>query len=307
MSRSLLAPVTQLFRPPRPRWACEFTSRHIIVAGVDSSCKRITGKTAEPLPGSAILGSSSEKNIRDSVAVLEITRDALRQAGARGYEISLVIPDESSRIAFVTAESLPAKSEEREAFVRWKLKKSVPFDVDSAQIAYQVLGFPIGTGEKGVELLVALSPRSIVQEYEDLLERLDIHAGYVVPSTIAAINLYPVPSAGARSEDVLFVKIAPESIATTVFQKDRPRFYRRVADMSLYDAVYPTMMYYQDKLGGTRLAGAVVCGYDKNLLSEIHRLEDTLGVPVRTMEPRNVEDIYKPALGAAGLIWADLT
>jgi type IV pilus assembly protein PilM len=307
LSKSVLSPITALFQPPKPRWACEFTSRHVVVAGVDSSHKKVAGKTAEPLPGDAIVGSLSEKNIRDWNAVLEITGDALRRIGARGFEISLVIPDDSSRISFITAETLPSKSEEREAFVRWKLKKSVPFDVDEAQIAYQVLGPALGRDEKGVELMVAMSPRSIVQEYEDLLERLDIHAGYVVPSSAAVMNLYPTAEPGSRSEDALLVKIGPDSIATMIFQRDRPRFYRRVADMSLYDAVYPTMMYYQDKLGGTTLAGAMVCGYDKNLHSEISRLQDALRLPVRTVEPKSIEDIYKPALGAAGLIWANLT
>jgi type IV pilus assembly protein PilM len=302
LSSTLLSPIKRLFRAPRPLWACEFTPRHVIVSGVDSSHKKIVGKTVEPLPGDAIIGSLAEKNLRDLTAVLEVTSDAVRQAGLRGFEVSVVIPDESSRIAFVTAESLPAKSEDREAFIRWKLKKSVPFDVDSAQIAFQILGPSLSADEKGVELMVALSPRSIVEEYEHLLQRLDLHAGYVIPSTLAAMNLYPSASAGSRPEDSVFVKISPDSIATMVFQNDRPRFYRRVADMSLYDAVYPTMMYYQDKLGGTMLAGAIVCGYDKSLLSEIERLEDRLGVPVRSMEPRNIEDTFKPSLGAVGLV-----
>jgi hypothetical protein len=152
-----------------------------------------------------------------------------------------------------------------------------------------------------------LSPRSVVQEYEELLEKLDIHAGYVVPSTVAAMNMTPQGTPGTKPEDMLFVKVAPESIATIVFQNRRPRFYRRVGEMALYDAVYPTMMYYQDKLGGTKLSGVTVCGYDSDLFSEMEELEDRLNVPVRGMEPRSTEDIYKPALGAAGFVWANLT
>ena len=80
----------------------------------------------------------------------------------------------------------------------------------------------MGREGKGVDIMVALSPRSIVQEYEELLEKLDIHAGYVIPSTIAAMNLHPASCpAGSRAEDALFVKIAPDSIATTVFQNNR--------------------------------------------------------------------------------------
>ena len=76
--------------------------------------------------------------------------------------------------------------------------------------------------------------------------------------------------------------------------------------MPIYDAVYPTVMYYQDKLGGTTLSSATVCGYDRDLHSEMEELEDRLGVPVRSMEPRKIEDIYKPALGAAGFAWTNL-
>lgn len=306
MSKSVLNPVRHSSRSPRPLWACEFTNRHIIVAGVESSHKKIAGRAIEPLPLNAISGSLDGKNLIEPETVRQITKDALRRAGVRGFEMSVVIPDDSSRIALVTAESLANKAEEREAFLRWKMKKSVPFDVDAAQIAYQVLGPHEGTLEKGVDVMVALSPRSIIQEYEDLLEKLDIHAGYITPSTIATMNLLPKAGAVNRAEDTLFVKVAPDAIATTVFQNNRARFYRRIAEMPLYDAVYPTMMYYQDKLGGKHLSSAIICGYDRDLHSEMEELEEKLSVPVRSIEPRSVEDIYKPALGAAGFVYGPI-
>jgi type IV pilus assembly protein PilM len=301
---SVLDPIKQLFSPPRPLWACEFTTQHIVVAGVDSSRKRIAGSVKASLPGDTIVGSLSDRNLQNSDAALDIARNALKEAGARGFEVSVVIPDDSSRIAFLTVDSLAGSKQDRETFVRWKLKKSVPFDVDAAQISYQVLGAHVGEG-KGIDIVVALSPRSIVQEYEELLERLGLHAGYVVPSTLATMNLYP--STGFAQQDVLLVKIASESITTTVFQNDRPRFYRRVGRIPIYDAVYPTMMYYQDKLGGTTLASAMVCGYDKDPHAEISELQDKLGAPVKRLEPKTIDDIYKPVLGAVDLIWANLT
>ena len=292
----------KLFGSPRPLWACEFTARHVVIAGVDSSRKKVAGKIVAPLPSGAIVGSLAEKNIVDVAAVRDLTKDALRQVGHRGFEISVVIPDESSRITFVTVESLAGKTEDRDAFIRWKLKKSVPFDVDTAQMAYQVLGPHEGPDGKGFDVMVALSPRAIVQEYEELLERLDLHAGYIIPSGVAVMNLYPAPTPGLRAEDTLLVKIAPDSVATTIFQNHRPRFYRRVTDMPLYDAVYPTMMYYQDKLGGHNLSNAMLCSYDKTVGREVDELDGKLGLTVRSMGPNNVEDIYKPALGAVGLV-----
>lgn len=299
MSSAVLEPIAKLFRSPRPTWACEFTSRHLIVAGVDSGRRRVSGSITAALPDEAIAGSLSDKNFLKPDAVFDITRDAIQQAGARGFEMCVVIPDESSRFAFLSTENPPSKPQEREAFVRWKLKKTMPFDVDSAQVAYKVLG-PSSGEAKGMDILVALSPRSIILEYESLLERLGFHAGYVVPSTLAVLSLFPPPV-----EDVMLVKLAPESITTTIFQNRRPQFIRRVGNIEVYDAVYPTVMYYQDKLGGAVLSGALVCGYDRDPRAEIEALQEKLGVPVRRMDPKNVDDIYKPALGALDWVWAN--
>src|SRR5262249_18948898 len=166
----------------------------------------------------------------------------LSEAGFAGSEIVLVVPDDAVRIAFLTAENRSKNSEDQQTFIRWKLKKTIPFDVDSAQIAYRVLGSR--HGNSGVDILVALSPRSVVQEYEKLFEDLDVHAGMVVPSTLAALNLLNSPAG-----DNLVLKVAPDCVTTTIFKDNAIQFYRRIADApSLYDAAYPTVMYYQDKL-----------------------------------------------------------
>jgi hypothetical protein len=145
-------------------------------------------------------------------------------------------------------------------------------------------------------MLVALSPQATVQEYEALFESMDIHAGTIVPSTLAALNLFSPPAG-----DALFVKVAPDCITTTVFQNRRVQFYRRVTDVSIYDAVFPTVMYYQDKLGGKALEHLFVCGYDGDLRSDVAEIHQKLGLAAQNIEPKSVEDIYKPVLGAVHL------
>ena len=114
----------------------------------------------------------------------------------------------------------------------------------------------------------------------------------MVPSTLAALNLLGTPSG-----DTLFLKIAPACITTTIFQHRRIHFYRRVIDMSLYDAVYPTVMYYQDKLGGKTLERLVVCGYDSVDRASGAELQEKLGLTSQRLEPKEIDDIYKPVLG----------
>jgi type IV pilus assembly protein PilM len=233
-------------------------------------------------------------------------REALNKASFHGSEIGVVIPDEAARIAFLSADNLPKDPKEQLAFIRWKLRKTVPFDVDSAQIAFRVLGPHKGTAAKsGVDLGIVMSPRAVVQEYEKLMESLELHAGLVIPSTLAALNIYTPPA-----EDALFVKVAPDCVTTTVFQGGRMTFYRRVGEASLYDAVYPTILYYQDKLGGSEIRHLTVCGYPDgagdgvgSLKPPLRELEEKLKVPARPLGTRNVEDIFKPALGTVQMTW----
>jgi hypothetical protein len=283
LDKGLLGTITKVFKPQVPLWACELTAKHIIIAGVNSRRTQVAQKWMSSLPTGDGIG-----------AMQSFIRDVLNQVEFRGSEIVLVVPDETARIAFVTAESLSKNTEEQESFIRWKLKKTIPFDVDTAQIAFSVLG-PHRNGS-GTDLLVALSPRSAVEEYEKTFDAMDIHAGMILPSTLAALNLVTAPVG-----DALFLKIGPDSMTTTIFQNRRVQFYRRVTDVSAYDAVYPTVMYYQDKLGGQRLDHIYVCGYDTDLRYSLDEIQQKLGVTPQRIDPKGIDDIFKPSLGAVHL------
>jgi len=283
LNKGLVETVTDFFKPQVPLWSCELTTRHVIIAGVNSRRNKISDKFAAEL--------STGKDVKDARPLVQAL---LSEVKFKGSEIAVVVPDSTARIAFLTAEIPSSNPEEQQTFIRWKLKKSIPFDVDTAQVAYRILG--PHRGGPGVDMLVALSPRAVVREYEALFDALDIHAGVVLPSTLAALNLV-TPPAG----DALFVKVAPDCVTTTVFQSRRIQFYRRVTDASLYDAVYPTVLYYQDKLGGNALQHLYVCGYDGDLQMSLEEIQMKLGLSAQRVEPKVAEDIYKPALGAIRL------
>jgi hypothetical protein len=283
LNKGLVETITDFFKPQVPLWACELTAKHVIIAGVNSRRNKISDKFAAEL--------STGKEIKDARPLVQAL---LSEVKFKGSEIAVVVPDSTARIAFLTVENPSNNPEEQQTFIRWKLKKSIPFDVDAAQVAYRILG--PHRGGPGVDVLVALSPRSVVREYEAIFDALDIHAGTVLPSTLAALNVFTPPSG-----DALFVKVAPDCVTTTVFQGRRIQFYRRVTDTSLYDAIYPTVLYYQDKLGGNALQHLYVCGYDGDLQMSLEQIQEKLGLSAQRVEPKSVEDIYKPALGAIHL------
>jgi type IV pilus assembly protein PilM len=283
LNKGLVETITDFFNPQVPLWACELTAKHVIIAGVNSRRNKISDKFAAEL--------STGKEIKDARPLVQAL---LSEVKFKGSEIAVVVPDSTARIAFLTVENPSNNPEEQQTFIRWKLKKSIPFDVDAAQVAYRILG--PHRGGPGVDVLVALSPRSVVREYEAIFDALDIHAGTVLPSTLAALNVFTPPSG-----DALFVKVAPDCVTTNVFQGRRIQFYRRVTDTSLYDAIYPTVLYYQDKLGGNALQHSYVCGYDGDLQMSLEQVQEKLGLSAQRVEPKSVEDIYKPALGAIHL------
>ena len=289
MSSTLTGTFQRLFGAQHPYWACEFTTRQVIVAGVDRKRTQLQGRSAADLPEGV--------DIQNSDAAREIVERTLQASGFRGSDIAVVVPDDAARIAFMTADTLPKTQEEQQTFLRWKLKKTVPFDVDTAQIAFRVLRAHKPTG---YDLVVALSPRNVIESYENLMEKLGIQAGFVVPSTLAALSLISAPE-----QDSLFVKISPDCVTTTVFQNKQMTFYRRVAELGLYESVFPTMLYYQDKLGGTAFQQMIVCAYEGVPARSLQELSERLGIPAVPLQPRNIEDIYKPALGAVHLSWAN--
>jgi len=289
LSKTLIDRIVEAVRAQVPLWACELTSRHVIVAGVNRQRNKVRARLAAGLRTQGVTGSLTETNIANKDATRSAVLDALNEAGFEGSEIAVIVPDDAVRIAFLTVEKLSKDPAEQQTFIRWKFKKSVPFDVESAQVAFRLLGTrPDGSSD----LLVTFSPRAVIEEYENLFDSMDIHAGLVIPSTLAALNLFTPPPA-----DALFLKIAPACITTTIFQQGRMQFYRRVIDASVYEAVYPTLMYYQDKLGGNALGQLVVCGYDADLRESLQELQEKLGLRPEHLKPMTTEDIFKPALG----------
>ncbi|HLH31765.1 MAG TPA: hypothetical protein VKY31_11220, partial [Terriglobia bacterium] len=109
MDKGLLETVTDVFKPQVPLWACELTAKHVIVAGVNSRRTRISDKWAAELP----------PGTQPAAARVQV-RDVLNQVGFRGSEIVVVIPDETARIAFLTAETTSRNIEEQQTFIRWK-------------------------------------------------------------------------------------------------------------------------------------------------------------------------------------------
>ncbi len=98
--------------------------------------------------------SLTKPNVNDPDALRAALRSALERAGALAPAPSRSsLPDPAVRLALVPAEGLRGRGQDAQETVRFRLHKSLPFDVRAARLAWQVL--------PGGQALVAVSPEDV--------------------------------------------------------------------------------------------------------------------------------------------------
>src|SRR5207253_2966077 len=82
----------------------------------------------------------------------------------------------------------PTDRAEQLSLVLFRMKKTVPFDLDEAAISYSARAID-SKGQKKREVVVAAAPMEIVARYEAPLRAAGFTPGMVTTSTLAAMDL----------------------------------------------------------------------------------------------------------------------
>ena len=101
----------------------------------------------------------------------------------RSKDVIAIVPDAAVRIMLVDFETLPSDQVEALGVVRFRLKKSLPFDVDKAKVSYHVQ--KVGNELK---IVAAVALGSVVEDYEAAFKEAGFSPGVVLPSTLAALG-----------------------------------------------------------------------------------------------------------------------
>src|SRR5216683_5548822 len=139
----------------------------------------------ESLPPGAIVPSAVEINLVNSAAVKAAVSKACYRLRSRDEDVALILPDPVIRVFVQHFEDFPRSAEEAIPMLRWKLKKSVPFEADETVISYMRQA----PRETGVDVVTALARLRIIREYESLVEGLGLYPGVVLSSSLASISL----------------------------------------------------------------------------------------------------------------------
>lgn len=242
---------------PHPSLVVEIAAEHVAAARWGKVRGNLESFAVEPLPFGAVVPSPVEANIAQPDEV----RSALRKVFSRVAAtpgLALLIPDPVVRVFILPFENLPRRSDEAMPLLRWRLKKSVPFDVDETVVSWMRQS----GREGGLEVVTAVARQRIVREYEEIVKSLGSTSGIVLSSTVATLPL--LEERGAT----LLVRMCGKALTTVIVQGSSLCVYRS-SDMaagsatldpqSMLDEIFPAIAYFQDTWNGTidraRVAG----------------------------------------------------
>jgi type IV pilus assembly protein PilM len=229
---------------PHPMVAIEFTPEQVSGARFTRTGS-LEAFAVEALPPGALSPSAIEANILNPIAVKAAVSAVFNTLKMKNEDAALLVPDPVIRVFVQHFDEFPRSAEEAIPMLRWKLKKSVPFEVDETLLSY-MRQQPRG---EGVDVVTAIARLRIIKEYEALLEPQAVRAGVVLSSTLAAISLLEdsQPTLLARlSGTSLTAAIVREGVLAGYRCTELPATAAEITPQMLLEEVYPLAAYYQD-------------------------------------------------------------
>jgi type IV pilus assembly protein PilM len=243
---------------PHPMVACEIAMDYVAAARWARNGTSLEAFAVEALPPGSILPTAAESNLLQADEVRAAVGRVFSRLRAKDEEVALLVPDAVIRVFVLHFDVFPRKSDEAIPMLRWRLKKSVPFEAEETLISYMRQA----PREDGVDIVTGLARLRIVREYESLVESMGMSPGVVVSSTLAALPLL------SDVRPALLARVAGSTLTTAIVREGVLCGYRcitlpadamHLTPQALLDEIYPLTAYYQDSwsegIGQVRLAG----------------------------------------------------
>jgi len=227
----------------RPKLACEIAADRVLAGRVSERGDMVEMCAAGELPSGSVVPDLTETNLRQRTAVFEKVGETLGSLGGRGRDVIAVLPDTAVRVMLLDFESLPSSRQETEGVIRFRLKKSLPFDVDKARVSYHAQ-----PAASGVRVVAAVALTSVIEDYESVFREAGYSPGVVLPSMLAALG------AANTDQPTLVVKVDGRTIGIAILDKQQLLLVRTLENTrgvaitgeQLAEEVYPSVVFFQD-------------------------------------------------------------
>jgi len=261
---------------PPPEFAFELSP-----AGIAWARHAKTLRTGfEPLEPGVLVVSPLHDNVARPDAFTERIRALAPPNGRpRRRTAALILPDYCARVAVLDFDAFPSDPAEQLSLVRFRIKKSIPFDLESARVSYQVQA----SGKKH-QVVVAVAALEIVARYEAGFRAAGFEPGFVTTSSLAALALL------GRDGSRVLAKLGGETLAVSVVEGESLRLVRcvelpEVSVPEVMAVLYPTFAYIEDELA-RRPQALLVCGFGPMSEEIAGPIEREFGVEVRPLRSR---------------------
>jgi len=217
--------------------------------------------------------------LKDNVVMPDELSLAVRELGTKGpnrkrRDAALILPDYSTRVAVLDFDNFPSDTKEQLSLIRFRIRKSVPFDVESAAISYCAQP---GEGKK-LDVVVAIAPLEVISRYEAPFRAAGMNPGLVTTSSLATLNLI------GDGEITVTAKLSGRVLTVMVLYHGRLKLVRclELAGVDIAEIaadLYPTFVYVEDNLGA-KAERLLLCGFGERLEPARQQFQRELGVEV---------------------------
>jgi len=281
--------ISTFLEEPPPAMAFELSEAGIAMARMGAR----TELGFRPLkPGVLALSPLKDNVVMPDELSIAVREMAPPNGTRKRRDVALIVPDYSTRIAVLDFDSLPSDAKEQLSLVRFRIRKSVPFDVESAAISYCVQP----AEGKRLDVVVVVAPLEVISRYEAPFRAAGMNPGLVTTSSLAALNL--VEDGGIT----VVAKVTGRVLTVMVLQSGRLKLVRclevHANDIAEIAAdLYPTFVYTEDNFGA-KAGKLLLCGFGERSEAARQQFHAELGVDVQPVR----SPLMQPGESNAGLL-----
>jgi type IV pilus assembly protein PilM len=228
---------------PKPKLACEIAADRVLAGRLTDRGDGLEASAARELAPGSVIPDLVENNLRQREAVRAGIEAALGGLAGRSKDVIAIVPDAAVRVMLVEFDTLPSDQEEALGVVRFRLKKSLPFDVEKAKVSYHAQKV-----KDEVRVVAAVAMTSVIEDYERAFRDAGFNPGVVLPSTLAALG------AAETKRPTLVIKVDAHTTSIAILNESQLQLFRTLENTrgvtitgeQLAEEVYPSVVFFQD-------------------------------------------------------------
>ncbi len=265
--------ITRLVKDPPPDHIFELSEAGIAYAR--------NGETGFQIfePGVLAVSPVADNLLRPDAVMSALARIAPPNGNKR-RPATVILPDYATRVSLLDFDSFPSSPEEQLPLVRFRVKKTIPFDIDSAAVSYWAQPASAKAGAKKIEVVAVTVAMEILARYEAIFRNANLYPGEVTTSGLAALGLYTANGVA------VIAKLTGNVLTVMAVDNGQLKLFRCMtieegSDEEVLAVLNPTFAYIEDELG-QKPEKLLLCGFAKpieGLNVEMEPLRSRLGAP----------------------------